>query len=246
MRVAFLLVFLTTHPVSAQVRTQPFYLERAIGAPDASGVHKIFKREIIVRRSDGSTVRASSVGDDVDAGLYVRQITFAAGNVISAYDPIRVKTSWTKESSGGLADVKAVISSNPRDCDVRAPQKLIRFDKVQGQDVVILQDEEAGKYRVTRWLAPSIGCEDLYYKSEALDGNIAKFFTAEGKTIRFVLGEPDAKWFQVGPEFEEVNPSEANKRLLQRLGQRPDPAEAALIEGRGKADDARYRLQNQR
>lgn len=237
--IALIFPALTTR---AQVRAQPFFLERTLDGPDEHGRIATFGKEIVARRSDGATMRAPTVGD-WRAGNYVRQITFPDGRSVTVFDPIRVKNTWETGTNSNAPDRKEKLVNFPRDCGVRPPDVLLRFDKSHGQDVVVIQNVVPEKYRVTRWMAPSLACEDLYYKSEALQGDLATMVSTEAKTVQFVLGEPDAKWFDTAAVYEEVEPSEAQRRLFRRLDIKVDKAEAALLEGRGKADDVRYRVQ---
>jgi hypothetical protein len=66
------------------------------------------------------------------------------------------------------------------------------------------------------WRAPSLGCLELGRKAVFLNANGSVSDTSE-LILEFVTqGEPDLSLFTVPAEYEEVTPSEANRRVLVR------------------------------
>jgi hypothetical protein len=107
---------------------------------------------------------------------------------------------------------------------------LLGASVILGQRVTVLQ-AVIPQYRLTRWLAPALGCEDLYYKSERVDGSSVTI-SAEARTSALKLGEPDAHWFDPGEGFTELKPSEAERRMLEDLNIQ-DPETKTQIQNEG-------------
>lgn len=66
--------------------------------------------------------------------------------------------------------------------------------------------------------------------------------SGETKTTRLVIGEPEAKLFEIGPDLVEMKPSEAQRRLVKSIDV-SEEVRAAMereIESITAADDKRY------
>ena len=68
----------------------------------------------------------------------------------------------------------------------------------------------------------------------------------ETQTTRLVLGEPEARWFEIAPNLVEMKPSEAQRRLVESvewpLGPEDKAAMMRRMERQGAVLDARYLL----
>lgn len=143
----------------------------------------------MARRSDGTTSDMRSIGP-VSSPRYAREVTFLDGRSLTLFEAINVKSTWPRKSDQEIGALTARLTMSPPDCGANGLYKLLGFGAIMGQEVATLQHVVAGKYRVTRWMAPKLGCEDLYYQSETINSNGSFTISAEEKTSQFVLGEP--------------------------------------------------------
>lgn len=111
---------------------------------------------------------------------------------------------------------------------------------MRGQQVAVIQISVPGRYRLTRWAAPKLACEAVYYTSEAMqaDGAVA-YMAVEARPARLDLAEPDASLFDTDA-FSELPPSEGARRVLLALGNRLSSRERARIEKEGQELDRKY------
>ena len=229
---------LFTSKVFAQdTRVQPFYLEKTIVVPDQQGALVVFRKEITARRSDGATARAQSFGSGTPP-VYVRNVVLLNGANRTLFDAINARNTWPTLDSESLNRLRHSLTSAPRDCG--APENLLRFDQVRGEPVAVLQNIVPGKYRVVRWVAPGLGCEDLYSKSESLNSDGTFTLSLEAQTTDFTRGDPDPRWFDMGDTFTEMKPSYAHRRFLQHIGMPLDSREALEFIQHGERSDQRY------
>ena len=224
--------------VNAQVSATPFYLEKTLLEPGNDGNLSVFGSETVARRSDGTTARVKSVGPR-NALRNVRDLSFLDGRFVTLFDSVRVKSTWPQKSAAEAGAMKWALTNPQRDCGAHPPQTVLRHDSVDGEEVVVIQ-LVAGQYRLTRWVAPKLGCEALYYKSEAIKADGSFSVSVEAKLSQFVLGEPDPKWFDPGQDFPEVKPSDAYRLLLKDMGLELNAEERMQIEQEGREADRRY------
>src|SRR5271166_1401306 len=212
-------------PVNAQGRiAQPFYLKRTIFTDNHSGKLSPFRTEVVARRSDGATARISSFGPLTAPG-YFRKVDFLDGRSVTLIDLIKAKSTWPDMDPNERSALSQKITHAPADCGVHTPYALVRFDSLDGQDVVIMEGVIAKQYRLTRWLAPKLGCEDLYYKSEALGTDGVSSVSSEARVSDLRLGEPDPSLFDLGSDYTEMRPSQAQNLMLQKIGPSLSPSE---------------------
>jgi hypothetical protein len=226
--------------VKAQGRAaQPFYLKRTIFTDNHSGRLSAFRTEVVARRSDGATARISSFGPLTAPG-YFRKVDFLDGRSVTLVDSIKAKSTWPAMNQNELSSLSQKITRAPSDCGVHSPYSLVRFDSLDGQDVVVAEGVIANRYRLTRWLAPKLGCEDMYYKSEALGTDGASSISSEARISDLRLGEPDPNLFDLGAEYTEMKPSQAQNLLLQRINPSLSPREVEGARTEAKQADALY------
>ena len=222
----------------------PYYLERNARDPKGGIDHK----EVLARRSDGALLRISLAGP-VDLALSSRDLEFPDGRHVTVYDSIKAKVTWPMPGAGEMHYLRARRTEGPGDCSAGIYGKLLRHDQVEGQDVDVVE-MNAGTYRLTNSMAPKLGCESLYVKSEAPARSGGSFQIAmETKTTKLIVGEPDPGLFEVAPDLEEMKPSEAQMKLLgsSDLGLSPEDKAAMLRQMQREFADAdrRYAAKKQ-
>jgi hypothetical protein len=71
--------------------------------------------------------------------------------------------------------------------------------------------------RLDSWLAPQLGCAQVKYTAENLvDGQWVQ--TAYGNPMSIMAGEPDARLFDLGEDYEVVSQAVAKKCASSSLG----------------------------
>jgi hypothetical protein len=222
----------------AQTTAEPFYLERSVSTFNMGNASP-FKRVIVARRADGATARLESVGPLSANAPFVRRLTFLDGKSVSIFGSIKAKSTWPPMNQQEIDQMRERITAAPRDCGARPPGVLVRFDSVGGEDVAVLQ-HWSGKYRVTRWVAPALGCEDLYYRSETTSSDGSFNLSAEAKLERLVHGEPDPALFDTADGYAELKPSEAEARLIEQIGVDLGPDDVNRFKREQRRDDRLY------
>ena len=231
-------------PNGPNVTTESYYLEQIVSIP---GYRFGDKKEIRARRSDGATLQMTEFGPSA-AGSFVRDLKFPDGKSVTLYDGVKAKVMWPAMSD---MEKRTLGSKNlvPSDCYADASRGTeLRHDQVEGQDVVVIQ-RTAGSYRVTTWAAPRLGCQHLRTSAEAmqLDGSFR--LSAETKTVKLVMGEPDTRLFDIPPDLVEMKPSQAQQRLWDSLdlGLSAEEKTAVLreLQTQGAEADKRYQGKGQ-
>jgi hypothetical protein len=203
-------------PIQPGVPIQPYYLERTVSvAPEPTdwpGVHDI--HEILARRSDGATVALSTTrGGKPDQ--YARRLKFPDGRSFTLYENVKAKVTWPLLSKPEI-DMLNSKSANP-DCKPGGGRTLLlRHEQMEGVDVAVIETSSES-FRFTTWEAPSLGCEKLYVKSEWMNQDRSFRVSAETKATRLLIGEPDPRLFEIGPDLVEMKPSEAERRFVDSL-----------------------------
>jgi len=234
----------TTVPIAPRKTPPPlislasYYMERVDISP--RGVMFPSLKEVVARRSDGAIVRMGALrpGDILAFG---RDVTFPDGRRVTVYESIKVKTTWPPDEVQ-TRFFRAHLIEGPAECTMGSSTPL-RREQMEGQDVDVVQFS-AGANRVTLWQAPKLGCEYLYDKAEAPGRDGSFRIDMEVKTTKLVIGEPDARLFEVAPDLVEMKPSEALRKLWSSVDP-PVPAElkAAFLrdeERLGAEEDKRY------
>jgi hypothetical protein len=221
---------------AARVPIESYYLERAVSDP-SHNVHE----EILARRADGATMtRRSPIRIKPDA--YVRDLQFPDGRTVTIYDGINAKVTWPVLSGHGIV-IRRDQVDGPSECPVSSNGSRLRRDSIEGQDVDVIQ-ENAGAYRLTMSSAPRLGCQALYVNSEAIQPNGSFRQSMETKATKLVMGEPDARLFEIGADLVEMKPSEAQRRFWESLDLPMTADEKAImlqeLQRQGADADRRY------
>jgi hypothetical protein len=226
----------------AQGAIQPFYLERTLFDSVGNGqVVPSSDEEIIVRRSDGTTVRVERVGT-VQASQQVRIISYIDGTTVRIADGVKSRSTFLRESNPNRDRLRTLLTQSQKDCGFgtgAGTGTVIGFDKIMGLDVVLTQ-RTYSQNRVTRTVAPRLGCEDLYYKTEQIQPDGSFKLITESRLTQLTLGEPNASWFSPGGGFDEVRPSELQRRIIDNLGLTLGTVDARIAEQGAAELDKQY------
>jgi hypothetical protein len=184
-------------PVAA---ARPFYLERAVYENLPSNKLAVFMREVLARRSDGTTAYIEI--HQRPAFPPLRKVNMVDGSAVWLLDDLRAKTSWPETSNPPERLNIEIPRLKPlRDCGLQ--QTLAGHDSVSGQRTAVgLGNMENGEL-VKFWLAPALACEVLRF--ERVEGTTT---IPEGRALEITEGEPDSKLFDLGNAYAEVVPSE--------------------------------------
>jgi len=219
----------------------PYYLERVDTSPRGQSFGL---KEIVARRSDGAIVHIGALAPG-DMRAFGRDVTLPDGTRVSVYDSIKAKTTWPPDEMQAQFH-RAQLLEGPAEC-VMGSNPPLRREQMEGQDVDVVQFN-LGARRVTVWAAPKLGCEYLYDKAEDPAGGGSFRIDMEVKTIKLVIGEPDARLFDVASDLIEMKPSEAMRKRWS-VTEPPVPAEqkAAFLragERMAAEQDKRYEAAN--
>lgn len=221
------------HLANAQVRIAPFVLQIETYNFDRDPQGELFHKKTVARRSDGTTVVSSSVGPLL-ADKNVRKITFTDGRWMTVFDLIQAKTTWQMRPAN-LASLKEHLQDPPKNCiiAVEGSPHLLREDVVLGQKVVVVQSENLNG-RMTEWKAPDLSCERLQFRFESKqpDGSLKP--KAESRAVSLVLGEPPDSLFEVGSNYRELKPSDAQHEFVEKWGVTEDSDSKEFVKPRDK------------
>ncbi len=201
-----------TQSATAEPQSQavPFTLVQVLSLESSGEVDKI----VTARRSDG-TLATISAALPPGYGMKGRVIAFPDGSRIAYYDAFRMKTTWPARRVAG-SDYRQ--NFHPTTC-VQAPGKVISRDHILGEEVEVI-DEAIEDFHLITYQAPRLACTTLQYKVLGSHPNSA---SANAQSLD-VGKEPQPDLFD-SPDYEEVRPSEVDKRLLLAIGysEPPDP-----------------------
>ena len=131
-----------------------------------------------------------------------------------------------------LAALREKLGNPPVDCLYWPKARVISRETLFGQPVVILQKTyKTENIRITKWLAPQLGCESLQWQLETLQPDGSYKLETEEKLISLEMNEPDPFIFEPGPHYEEVLPSEMIRRALHSIGVPESPESQQHGEG---------------
>src|SRR5690349_1101429 len=140
----------------AQVTATPFVAETDIYEFRSNPQGTLFFKEVVARRSDGSTAEVSSKGPIWGASM--RKVTFMNGSTVSVFDFISARSSF-KMKPQELAELKQKLNNSPVDCVYRGDAQIIDRQMLFGQQVIVQQhlvNINQEQLRATEWLAPKL------------------------------------------------------------------------------------------
>jgi hypothetical protein len=201
-------------------QAQPFYLERGLYEHQVSGALSMFKKEVVARRSDGTTALIEYEGlNKLPGGTglpAMRKLTFPDGSEVWLVDQFHLRSSWPKMNSAGAVNVVARVSHPKPNCGM-SESAVLGHDNVAGQQTLRTVIKIDATREVMSWLAPDLACEMLTFQQVTTDGTPAKVLT-EGRVLMFSTGEPDPELFTIRGDYEEVVPSQLITRRLGAVG----------------------------
>ena len=118
-----------------------------------------------------------------------------------------------------LAALREKLGNPPVDCLYWPKARVISRETLFGQPVVILQKTyKTENIRITKWLAPQLGCESLQWRLETQQPDGSYKLETDEKLISLEMKEPDPFLFDLGAHYDEVLPSEMIRRALHSIG----------------------------
>jgi len=124
-----------------------------------------------------------------------------------------------EEEDEEMAVLKGRLRNPPVDCLYWPKARVISRETLFGQPVVVLQKTyKMENIRITKWLAPQLGCESLQWRLETQQPDGSYKLEADEKLISLEMKEPDPFLFAPGAHYEEVLPSEIIRRALHSIG----------------------------
>ena len=146
-----------------------------------------------------------------------------------------------EEEDEEMAVLKGRLRNPPVDCLYWPKARVISRETLFGQPVVVLQKTyKMENIRITKWLAPQLGCESLQWRLETQQTDGSYKLEADEKLISLEMKEPDPFLFAPGAHYEEVLPSEIIRRAPHSIGV-PESPESQQHGGRAGPYLQQYR-----
>jgi len=102
------------------------------------------------------------------------------------------------EEDAELAALKERLTNPPVDCLYWPNARVISRETLFGQPVVVLQKTyKTENIRITKWLAPQLGCESLQWRLETQQPDGSYKLEPDERLISLEMKEPDP--FLFGP-----------------------------------------------
>ncbi len=214
-------------------RTKSLLQRRVVEAPHAialtarvnryrtspTGGSVLLAETVVAIRGDGSSVTSTAwIGDSGKMVNDGRRLELSDGTSAQISDDIRTVTALK------IPDAQAARVLNRYDprskCAVRIgeddpPASPVQERKVLGFDAVgyVLR---SGEPRISVWMAPALGCFEVFREEESLDEAERAVEKTETEAVKIVLGEPEQNLFQIPLSYQRVSFSEHFKRGLEK------------------------------
>jgi len=200
------------HPIALTA-----YVNRYRMSPAAGSV--LLAETVVAIRGDGSSVTSTAwIGDGGKMVNDGRRLELSDGTSAQISDDIRTVTALK------IPDAQAARVLNRYDprskCAARIgeddpPASPLQGRKVLGYDTVgyVLG---SGNPRISVWMAPALGCFEVFREEESLDEAKRGVEKTEIEAVKIVLGEPEQSLFQIPPSYEHVSFNEHFKRGLEK------------------------------
>jgi len=160
-------------------------------------------------RSDGSFMRANSIGDASGHIEDVKSIEFRDRYVV--VDPYTASTTTYKPSMAIFVPTRDCLGTSAGSM-LGHPLEYLRDDSKKAKGNVIQMTTE-------RWLAADLNCVVMREHISEVDRDHGKIeFYREAVSVR--LGEPPADFFEVPPSYHERGPADLSKELESKSGQK--------------------------
>jgi len=182
----------------------------------ADGEGHLMQVETQAQRSDGTTVTVETMYLP-RVPRTIRMIRLPNGTWIRLVDTVSAKSTCHPKRREA-APARETLFSAPRPPNCLGPlDKLLGQTVLFGQQVDVVKTWDLGSAG-ERWLAPALGCKELQWQRASLQPDGSRRIEEEGKLVSFILGEPDPRLFDPGPNYAEVKPSELRRREMKASG----------------------------
>jgi hypothetical protein len=201
-----------THYLIAQSAAAPYTIE--MNLYDLTGPsERLDYPAVYAQTSEGVRSRLSYAGGSMALREVVRDISYPDGRQVILYDKLKVKTLHSPDHLVTLKE-RATLNSLPCESLQSHGTTKLRQDTFLGFPVTVVLMRNGDALRTTHWRAAAFGCMSLKYTVERREGKDGAWaVTYEGRATSAKLGEPDARLFDLGDDYETVTEKEAEKRL---------------------------------
>jgi hypothetical protein len=210
----------TARLARAQMVVTPFVLQRELYLYTHSPAGQLFRRHTVARTQEGTKVEVETVRP-LTVGLVVRRINYPDGRSVMLLDEKRTKTTWPQQDPSTVAFAKALMLNPPQNCIFSRAEETLVSDRgtVLGHPVYEVRHLMiGGRTRSTAWRARDLGCDQLQYRVEERQADGSYKMVSFAKAVSLRIEEPDPRLLGPGDGYEEVSPSESDKRALAVLG----------------------------
>jgi hypothetical protein len=200
---------------AAPLTVTPFRAELWGYVPDAAGnLTTLRHRHIIARRSDGSSVRASTYGDP-HLGNFSRRIEYADGSFSHVVDDLRMKVTG-RHTALELARIKSGQAAPPADCRFQKSETLLGEETLGGERVLAVRTLFGDARSTVYYRAPALGCVDLALRKEEKQSDGSVRADVEYRLVSLTRAEPEPILFQAGSDYVERLPSEIEQEYERK------------------------------
>ncbi len=186
---------------------------------------RISTRRLMSISSDGS----SSIIDNQytnDGNLYLthRHLKLKGGISADIIDNTKSVTAYRAKEPGAEDRRRALDRWNPSDACASAYNGIakqppfLRRESLLGYETIVFQSESKSA-KITKWVAPQLGCLEIRRIAEFADANGAFTETSDLLAVEIKLQTPPKEVFEIPAGFDHVSPSERFTREVEYRGQ---------------------------
>lgn len=193
------------------------HLERLRKIPGGGSV--LLGETVVAIRGDGSSVASiARIGNDGKMVNEGRRLELSDGTSAQISDDIRTVTALK------VPDAQMARALNRYDLRYKCATRVGEYDplssRVQGRQVLGYDTVgyilSSGNPRISIWMAPTLGCLEVFREEESLDEAKEIVGTIETEAVKIVLGEPEQYLFLIPSAYDHVSFSEHFKRGLEK------------------------------
>lgn len=177
-----------------------------------AGAEQLSYQMVHARRSDGAVANLSLADAKARPGEF-RQIQFTDGRNVTLYDRQHIKVQHIPAVPIDPETQAEMSAARNGPCELVIPGAIkVADDALLGfKATVVDMDNQENTVRIRAWLAPQLGCTMLQYTTQRLiAGTWTTIVAARPTSVR--VGEPDARLFDLGNQYEVVSLEEAKRR----------------------------------
>jgi hypothetical protein len=212
-------------------------LERYRKTPAGGGV--LLGETVVAIKGDGSSVASTAwIGNGGKMVNEGRRLELSDGTSAQISDDIRTVTALKVPDA---QKARVLNRYDPRSkCAARIGEHDPLSSPVQGRKMLGYDTVgyvlSSGNPRISVWMAPALGCFEMFREEESLDEAKRIVEAIETEAVKIVLGEPKQDLFQIPSSYDHVSFSEHFKRGLEKENS-PVPAD---FRSRFAAEDRMY------